>query len=70
VRSHHAESNKVQCPLLLVWAEHSTVGRLYDVMKIWREHPTNVQGKALSSGRFLPEEAPAETLTELLAFLR
>lgn len=60
---------KVQCPLLVLWGQRGTVGRLYDVMAIWRQHAVNVTGKALSAGHFLPEEVPDETLAELLPFL-
>jgi haloacetate dehalogenase len=63
-------ANRVMCPLLVLWGERGTVGRLYDVMKIWREHAVNVTGKALPAGHFLPEEVPGETLSELLAFLQ
>jgi haloacetate dehalogenase len=38
-------------------------------MTIWRRHAVNVRGKALAAGHFLPEEAPAETLAELIPFL-
>jgi haloacetate dehalogenase len=61
---------KVTCPLLVLWGERGTVGRLYDVMDIWRRHATNVSGRALPAGHFLPEEAPEDTLTALQAFLR
>jgi haloacetate dehalogenase len=44
--------------------------RLYDVMKIWREHATSVAGKALPGGHFLPEELPDETLAALMPFLQ
>ena len=60
---------KVQCPLLVLWSQRGTVGRLYDVMAIWRQHAVNVVGKALPAGHFLPEEVPDETLAELLPFL-
>jgi haloacetate dehalogenase len=60
---------RVTCPLLVLWGERGTVGRLYDVMSIWRQHATNVRGKGLPSGHFLPEEVPDETLAELLPFL-
>jgi haloacetate dehalogenase len=60
---------KVRCPLLVLWGARGTVGRLYDVMSIWRQHAVDVRGKALDSGHFLPEEVPAETLAELLPFL-
>jgi len=62
-------SKKVTCPLLVLWGERGTVGRLYDPMKIWREHATNVTGKGLPAGHFLPEEVPDETLAELMRFL-
>ena len=63
-------TRRVTCPLLVLWGERGTVGRLYDVMKIWREHAVNVTGKALPAGHFLPEEVPDETLSALLSFLR
>jgi haloacetate dehalogenase len=62
-------SRKVECPLLVLWGERGTVGRLYDVMKIWREHAKNVTGKSLPAGHFLPEEVPDATLASLLEFL-
>jgi haloacetate dehalogenase len=67
--SNQDGGRKVNCPTLVLWGERGTVGRLYDVMKIWREHAVNVSGKPLSAGHFLPEEVPDETLRELLAFL-
>ncbi|MGB9104788.1 MAG: alpha/beta hydrolase [Terriglobales bacterium] len=68
---HAAEdgTKKVACPLLVLWGERGTVGRLYDVMEIWRRHAANASGQALPAGHFLPEEAPDETLGALLAFL-
>jgi haloacetate dehalogenase len=60
---------KVRCPLLALWGERGTVGRLYDAMRIWREHAIDVTGRALPAGHFLPEEAPEETLSALLSFL-
>jgi haloacetate dehalogenase len=62
-------AKKVTCPLLVLWGERGTVGRLYDVMQIWRAHATNVTGKSLPAGHFLPEEVPNETLAELMSFL-
>jgi haloacetate dehalogenase len=59
----------VTCPLLVLWGERGTVGRLEPVMDIWREKGSDVRGKALHAGHFLPEEVPDDTLSELLAFL-
>jgi haloacetate dehalogenase len=60
----------VMCPLLVLWGERGTVGRLYDVMRIWRNHAVNVTGKALPAGHFLPEEVPDATFSELHSFLQ
>lgn len=60
---------RVVCPLLALWGERGTVGRLEPVMDIWREKAADVQGKALPAGHFLSEEIPGQTLAELLAFL-
>jgi haloacetate dehalogenase len=38
------------------------------VLNVWRERGTQVQGKALDCGHFLPEEVPEAVITELLAF--
>ena len=62
-------TKKVMCPLLVLWGERGTVGRLEPVMDIWREKAVNVSGKSLPAGHFLPEEMPEETLAEILAFL-
>ena len=60
---------KVTCPLFVLWGARGTVGRLYDVMAIWRQHAANVRGTSLAGGHFLPEELPDETLAALVPFL-
>ena len=70
VHAEETRDRKVSCPLLVLWGERGTVGRLYDVMKIWREHATNVTGRSLPAGHFIPEELPAETLSAFLAFFQ
>lgn len=62
-------TRRVLCPLLVLWGERGTVGRLYDVLSVWRDHAMNVTGKALPAGHFLPEEVPDDTLAALLPFL-
>jgi haloacetate dehalogenase len=60
---------KITCPLFLLWGANSLVGRLYDVLAVWRERATNVSGKPLNCSHWLPEELPNETLAELKTFL-
>ncbi len=60
---------KVRCPLLVLWGAHGLVGRLYDVLGTWRERAEDVTGRAIDCGHYLAEEAPADTLAALQAFL-
>ncbi len=58
-------SRKISCPLLVLWGRHGLVGRLYDVLALWRERAADVGGRALDCGHYLAEEAPEETLAAL-----
>jgi haloacetate dehalogenase len=61
---------KIQCPVLTLWAANGAMGRLYDVLAIWKEEGANVTGKGLPGNHSLQESAPKETLAEIQAFLR
>lgn len=61
---------KITCPLRVLWAEKGAMGRLYDVMAIWRERGTNVSGRALPGGHNLQEDVPELVLEEILALVR
>jgi len=61
---------KIQCPLLTLWAANGAMGRLYDVLAIWKDEGTNVTGKGLPGNHSLQESAPKETLAEIQQFLR
>ena len=61
---------KIQCPLLVLWAATGSMGKLYDVLGIWKDEGVNVTGKGLPGTHSLQESAPKETLAELQAFLR
>jgi len=63
-------NRKIACPLLVLWGERGNVGRLFDVMTIWRERASDVRGKGLPGGHNLQQDVPDETLAELRAFLR
>ena len=61
---------KVTCPVLALWGERGRMHPLFDVLATWREKAQRVEGKALPSGHFIPEEAPEPLLAELLPFLQ
>jgi haloacetate dehalogenase len=61
---------KIKSPLLTLWAANGAMGKLYDVLKIWKLEGTHVSGKAMPGNHSLQESAPKETLAELQAFLK
>jgi haloacetate dehalogenase len=63
------QGNLVDCPVLVLWGQHSFIGRSYDVLDVWRRYATDVRGQGLSSDHYIPEEAPQQTVDALLVFL-
>ena len=59
--------HKIACPLLVLWGERSPMGRLYDVLAIWRERGRTVSGRSLPAGHNLQEDAPDQVLNEIRA---
>ena len=60
---------KVQCPVLTLWGSKGAMAALYDVPTTWRERASNVSGKVLAGGHYLPEQSPEELHAELVSFL-
>jgi haloacetate dehalogenase len=61
---------KVTCPLHVLWASDGAMGRMYDVLGIWKEtYGTRITGAPLTGGHNLQEANPAGVLGELLPFL-
>jgi haloacetate dehalogenase len=61
-------ASRVSCPLLVLWGGKGRIAQAFDVLATWRERAGDVRGRALPCGHYLPEEAPEETLEELLQF--
>jgi haloacetate dehalogenase len=60
---------KITCPLQVLWASDGAMGRMYDVLGIWKERGTQVTGAALTGGHNLQEANPSGVLGQLLPFL-
>ena len=60
---------KVLCPVLALWGSKGAMAGLYDVPATWRERASNVSGKALAGGHYLPEQSSDELHAELVSFL-
>jgi len=66
----HKAGRKIEAPLLALWGESGIPSKGENPLDVWRRWATNVSGKAIPCGHFLPEEAPEETAAELKPFLR
>src|SRR5689334_3735656 len=60
---------KLTMPVLVLWGERSHVNRSYKPIEAWSERALDVRGRMLPCGHYPAEQAPDETLAELLAFL-
>ena len=63
------KDKKIACPLHVLWAQNGAMGRMYDVMGIWKERGANVTGAPMPGGHNFQETHPTETLAQLLPFL-
>jgi haloacetate dehalogenase len=63
-------NKKIACPLRVLWAEKGAMGRLYDVMAIWRERGSAVTGRALPGGHNLQEDVPEIVEQEIRDLIR
>jgi haloacetate dehalogenase len=70
-RESRAKGEKIRCDTLVLWGERGIVGKLFDPIALWQAQcGAKVEGYALPSGHFIPEELPQETSQALLAFFR
>jgi haloacetate dehalogenase len=62
--------HRVPQPVLVLWGAEGLVGRRYDVLGTWRQYADGpVTGHAVRGGHFLPEEAPADTVSAVQEWL-
>ena len=70
-RASRAAGEKIGCDLLLLWGTRGLVGRRFDPMALWKAQASGrVEGFAMESGHFIPEELPEETAGRLRDFFR
>ena len=62
-------SKKVACPLFTLWGLKGPMGRIFDVLAIWKDKGVNVTGKGVAAAQ-RQEDAPDEVLAELRLFLQ
>src|SRR5215468_5677352 len=65
-RADFEKKNRIRAPFLTLWSAAGAMGRIYDVLGIWKEYAPNAQGKGLPGGHNLQEDSPKEVLAELI----
>jgi haloacetate dehalogenase len=60
---------RIACSLLVLWGDRGIARQAEDPLAAWRPWADDLRGQGVPAGHFLPEEAPAETLAALDAFL-
>ncbi len=61
---------RIACPVLALWSTRGPIGRLFDVMTIWKQYAGQVTGKGLDGGHYLQEDLPADVFAEVSSFLK
>lgn len=69
-RADIAAARQLTQPLHVLWGEHGTVARCFDVLALWRERAARVSGHSLPCGHYIAEEAPDRLIEEALSFFQ
>lgn len=69
-RADVAAGRKLPQALRVLWGEHGTVARCFDVLALWRERAAHVSGHSLPCGHYIAEEAPERLIAEALSFFQ
>jgi len=59
---------KIRMPVLVLWGKQGVIEAMFKPLRDWREVASDVRGRALDCGHFLPEERPEDVLAELRRF--
>src|SRR5262245_8280587 len=65
VHDRKSLKTKIKMPVLALWGRLGTIQAQFDCLNDWKEVASNVRGKVINCGHFLPEEKPREVLAEL-----
>ncbi len=64
-----AQGKTIDAPTLVLWGANGLVEKFFTPLKCWEKFCTQLEGRSLPCGHFIPEEEPELLLEELKAFL-
>ncbi|SBV31772.1 Fluoroacetate dehalogenase [uncultured Sphingopyxis sp.] len=65
---HEKGKVRIDIPLQILWGSRGALEQWYDVLAVWREWGSKVEGQPVEAGHFLAEENAAATGDALLDF--
>lgn len=71
-RADLAAGRHIRCPLRVLWGKHGVVEKQFDALAEWRkvtEKGVKVDGYAVDSGHYVPEQAPDDVVSAIQEFL-
>ena len=67
-REDRAAGRKLKMPLKVLWGEHGLVNKCFKPLDDWKQVANVVDGSAVPSGHYIPEEIPDRLLVEAKEF--
>lgn len=68
-RADREQGKKLQTPLKVLWGEHGLVNKCFQPLEDWRKvSSSEVSGRVVPCGHYIPEELPQEVITEACNF--
>ena len=67
-RADRGAGKQLQMPLRVLWGEHGLVAKCFSPVDDWKSVATNVSGKGIPCGHYIPEELPEELFAEAELF--
>ena len=72
-RADIAAGRLIRCPLHVLWGKKGVIERLFDAIHDWKTvsaNPALVDGYAIDSSHYIPEECPQELLKNMFEFFQ
>jgi haloacetate dehalogenase len=67
-RADRDANKKLKMPIKVLWGEHGLVNKCFKPIDDWKEVASEVSGKAVPSGHYIPEEVPELLIAEAKEF--
>ncbi|KAJ4388626.1 hypothetical protein N0V93_006085 [Gnomoniopsis smithogilvyi] len=72
-RKDIAQGRQIKCPLRVLWGKYGVVEKSFDALSEWRkvtDEEVSVDGQAVESGHYIPEQVPEEVISSIRDFFK